>query len=275
MQRNWLSTQRLKKRLIQSRYVLLPRRSAGSLHFYPAKPPRAGSALYKICRELRLSRAHGINPDGPTIFWPISEHPIPEPQPGLINGHCIDIDKTTVMRLSADIFGYGYDIDPRSYDRPYVRKSNLNAMHDGIECRTPCEREPGFVYQRVINNEIEGGLVEDLRFIYIDGLLDFAYRKVRPKAERFRNANAAAYIVRTSDVASANELEQIASLCKRIGLQYGEIDTLRDIDDRRLYVIDVNRTPHGPPNGLPVKLAWWAVTNMAANFRRAFLPESR
>jgi hypothetical protein len=177
------------------------------------------------------------------------------------------------MRLFADVFGYEYTIDPRSYDRPYVRKSNLNATHDGIECRAPCEQDPRYVYQRVINNATENGMVEDLRFIYIDGLLDFAYRKVRPIGARFSNANAAVYIVRTSDVASTNEQAQLTSLCNSIGLQYGEIDTLRDIDDRRLYVVDVNRQPHGPPNGLPARLAWWAVTNMAANFRRAFLPE--
>jgi hypothetical protein len=275
MQRYLISIQRLKKRLIQSRYVFLTRRTAGSLHFYPAKPPGAGSAIYKICRELGLSRAHGINPDGPTIFWPTSEHPSPELRSDLINGHCVDIDKTTVMRLFADVFGYDYAIDPRSYDHPYIRKSNLNATHDGIECRAPCERDPRYVYQRVINNATENGMVEDLRFIYIDGLLDFAYRKVRPITARFSNTNAAVYIVRTSDVASTNEQKQVASLCKSIGLQYGEIDTLRDTDDRRLYVVDVNRQPHGPPNGLPVKLAWWAVMNMAANFRRAFLPESR
>jgi hypothetical protein len=92
---------------------------------------------------------------------------------------------------------------------------------------------------------------------------------------RFSNTNEAAYIIRTADVASANEQEQLACLCESIGLQYGEIDVLRDNDDRRLYVVDVNRTPHGPPNGLPAKEAWWAVTNMAGKFRRAFLPEGR
>jgi hypothetical protein len=268
-----MSITRLKKRLIQSRYIFLARRTAGSLHFYPAKPPGAGSVIYKICRELGLSRAHGIDPDGPTIFWPTSEHPSIEPRSDLINGHCTDINKTTVMRLFADAFGYTFGIDPRSYYGPYVRKSNLNAEHDGIECHAPSEPDPRYVYQRLINNSTGEGLVEDLRFIYIDGVLDFAYRKVRPITDRFSNTNSAVYIVRTSNVISAKEQEQICSLCKSIGLQYGEIDTLRDSDDLRLYVVDVNRTPHGPPNGLAAKLAWSAVTNMAAHFRRAFLPE--
>ena len=275
MKRYWFSIRRLRKRLIQSRYVFQTRRNGGSLYFYPANPPGAGSAIYKICRELRLSRSRGINPDGPTIFWPISEHPDPEPKPDLINGRCVDINKTTVMRLFAEIFGYHFAIDPRSYDRPYVRKSDLNAMHDGIECHAPSEQDPRYVYQRVINNATDDGMAEDLRFIYIDGLLDFAYRKVRPMATRFSNTNEAAYIIRTADVASASEQKQLASLCKSIGLQYGEIDALRDNDDGRLYVVDVNRTPHGPPNGLPAKEAWWAVTNMADKFRRAFLPEGR
>jgi hypothetical protein len=260
---------------IKFRYkvIFIGRHAVGALHFYPAKPPLSGSVIYKICRELGLSMEHGINPDGPTIFWPTSEYPSLEPLSDLINGHCIDINKTTVMRLFADAFGYNYGIDPRFYCGPYVRKSNLNAKHDGVECHAPSEPDPRYVYQRLINNSTAEGLVEDLRVIYIDGLLDFAYRKVRPITDRFSNTNSAVYIVRTSDVISAKEQEQIGSLCKTMGLQYGEIDTLRDRDDLRLYVVDVNRQPYGPPNGLPAKLAWRAVTDMAANFRRAFLLE--
>jgi hypothetical protein len=216
---------------------------------------------------------HGIAYDGPTMFWPATEDPSTELLPGMINGHCIDTTKKTVMRAAAEVFGYDYEIDPEVYHGVFVCKSDLNAKHDGIVLHAPTEPNPRYVYQRLINNSIGDGLVEDIRLIYMSGLLDFAYRKVRPINHRFSNTNSAVYIVPTSDVISAEEQDQIAVLCKSTGLQYGEIDTLRDRDDLRLYVVDINRQPNGPPNGLPARSAWRAVTTMAGNFRRAFLPQ--
>jgi hypothetical protein len=46
------------------------------------------------------------------------------------------------------------------------------------------------------------------------------------------------------------ELEQILYLARKMGVDYGEFDVLRD-KDKRIYVVDVNNTPAGPPNGLP------------------------
>ena len=35
-----------------------------------------------------------------------------------------------------------------------------------------------------------------------------------------------------------------------MGIDYGELDILRDNNDGRIYIVDANNTPSGPPNGL-------------------------
>lgn len=49
-----------------------------------------------------------------------------------------------------------------------------------------------------------------------------------------------------ADIFSAAELAQLLDFGARIGLEYGELDVLRDRDSGRIYVVDVNRTPYGP-----------------------------
>ena len=44
---------------------------------------------------------------------------------------------------------------------------------------------------------------------------------------------------------SVEEEEAILDLAARIGLDYGEIDVLRDADGE-IYVVDVNKTPWWP-----------------------------
>jgi hypothetical protein len=49
---------------------------------------------------------------------------------------------------------------------------------------------------------------------------------------------------------SEQECQDIIMYCRRIGLEYGEIDILRSDDDGKIYIIDVNNTPWWPPNKL-------------------------
>lgn len=43
------------------------------------------------------------------------------------------------------------------------------------------------------------------------------------------------------------EAELLLRLCRALGLDYGELDVLRDVEDGKLYVVDVNNTPWAPP----------------------------
>ena len=212
----------------------------------------------------------GIRKDCPTLFWPLREEPEFNPYFGLINGRCIDINKSTVARLSENIFGYECKIDPRDYSAPYVRKSEINARHDGIVLHKPTEPDTRYVYQRLVNNESGDGMVEDLRIIYMRNVLPILYRKLRPVSSRFANKNTVVTIERTSLFISEVEARRIELLSEAIGLEYGEIDALRDRTNGLLYVVDINRTPAGPPNGLPRRESRLAVKQIATSFKDAF-----
>jgi hypothetical protein len=56
-----------------------------------------------------------------------------------------------------------------------------------------------------------------------------------------------------------------------MGLDYGELDVLRDLGDRRIYVVDVNPTPDGPPNHIGAADSEIALARMADAFNEVFL----
>jgi len=89
-----------------------------------------------------------------------------------------------------------------------------------------------------------------LRIPVICGKIPFAYKKYRPIETRFSNTNARAELVDKSAVISADEEAKILAFCRKQGVDYAELDVLRDNDTQKLYVVDVNPTPWGPPNHL-------------------------
>jgi hypothetical protein len=228
-------------------------------------------ALFKICADLGWAIKDGRQrKDGLRLFWPSSGTPEARAYPDLINGRCININKSVVVKHFEAIFGYGYAVDPRSPSGPYVRKSETNALHDGQILEGPREPEPGFVYQRFINIGVGEGMGEDIRLIFMRGLLPYCYRNRRPLEILFGQKSTVVSLETTSSLLSDRETLLVGAFCDAMGLDYGELDCLRDRDDARLYVVDVNRTPVGPPRALPRDQTKIAVQKMAAAFAKAF-----
>lgn len=194
----------------------------------------------------------------------------------VLNGRCVDISKRRVQELHGEAFGYTASVDPRGYRGEMVVKSDENARHDGQIIGGPIDQpRPGCVYERLIDNEVAssrgGRLVEDLRVTIIGGRAPVAYRKRRPKGERFRNINTEADIVAPEEILSADELAATMRLAQAIGLDIGEIDLLRDRETARLYAVDVNKTPNSPPGVCEGPRAWGAMEKVAVAFREQFL----
>jgi hypothetical protein len=134
------------------------------------------------------------------------------------------------------------------------------------------KRRAGAVYQRVINNAVQGDLVEDIRVPVINGIVPFAYMKYRPTAIRFDSGrNSIVRLCPAEEALSAEEIRNIGKFARSIGLDYGELDVLRDRDDGRIYIVDANNTPTGPSYRLPSAESRRAVTNLALAFRDEFL----
>jgi hypothetical protein len=184
-----------------------------------------------------------------------------------INGRCVDISKSNVGTVFAKVFGYDLDIDPRYYNGPIVRKSETNALHDGIIITGPIpEPETCYVYQKLIDNSQSDGMVIDLRTAVIGSEIPYVYLKYRPKVSRFSNDNAYVKCVNPDKVFSKDEIYLIILFTREIGFDIGELDILRDRETQKIYIVDVAKTPHSPSDNYIGLAVFW---RSAAGRRRS------
>jgi hypothetical protein len=208
--------------------------------------------------------------DAPLAFkWaPWSQYSIPDEVRArlkarkIVNDTHFSCDKDNVAHCFAASFGYSLAVDPNVTRGPMVRKSLRNAAHDGTIVNGPIAAETGFSYAALIRNEI-GDLVEDVRLPIVGRTIPFAYLKYRPTASRFSNKNTYAGLVGCASVLSTTERTNVLEFARLIGLEFGEVDALRDRVTNRLYIVDANNTASGPPNGLPVEEAVVAIDLIA------------
>ena len=177
--------------------------------------------------------------------------PVP-PGACVINRDCQSIAKSHVADVFEACFGYSLSVDPARWNGPMVEKSEENGAHDGRIVTGPCEARPGKVYQRVIDNTVGNGLVEDLRCPTVGGRIPMVFRKRRKLDGRFLNSNDEVELAETDSVLSQEEQTQLADFARAMKLDFGGLDVLRDKADGRLYVVDVNKTDMGPPIAMPL-----------------------
>lgn len=186
------------------------------------------------------------------------------------NFDCADVSKSRVAAVFEAVFGYPLAVDPTAHHGPMVEKSEDNGAHDGRIVEGPCAPLAGRVYQRVIDNRRDDGLVEDLRCPTILGRIDAMFIKRRPVEARFANANAEVERARAEELFSADERAKLAAFVRAMGLDWGGLDVLRDRQDGRIYVVDVNKTDMGPPTALALADQVRAARALARTFAAAF-----
>ena len=187
----------------------------------------------------------------------------------VINARCANISKQNVATIFEQVFSYSLEVDPATYRGPAVRKSNTNAAHDGtvVQCPLDVSRtEPGFVFQKLINNSQDGTSVQDLRVVYVYGQIPVVYIKQRAMARRFANENSSVELHSAAELFSEMEIQKICRMADAMGLDFGGIDVLRDQEDGRIYIVDVNKTCMGPPIALPYRDKVAAVERVAEAF---------
>lgn len=250
-----------------------------SITFFPDSP-HPYSTIFQIAKMLGLRISKRIRPNTvlvvawedctirsrhvPTGF--VSESMI------VINQNCPDISKQTLDSAHFAVFGYGLAVDPQIHQGLAVRKSNSNSQHNYsiVECPL-CTVDEDVVYQVVVNNLLESETVVDLRVAKIGNTLPLCYEKRRPQTSRFTNSNSWARLVDVGLTFTPQECKNLLELCDKIGMDFGELDVLRDRDSGRIFVVDANNTPLGPPSELPAQDYWPAMSRLAAAFTREFL----
>jgi hypothetical protein len=183
-----------------------------------------------------------------------------------------DISKILVEKNFNEIFGYSSFINPLEYKGKAVKKNDINAKHDGEIIDCPVQKiEEGFIYQKLIDNSFSDNLIMDIRVPVIKKTVDFVYLKYRYIDIRFKNITIKSEIKKTSEIFSSEEIILINEFCKKNHLEYGELDILRDKTDNRIYIIDVNNTPQGPPANTSKKDKKFALNEIAKEFAMNFL----
>ena len=236
-------------KLARSKPGFVPR----TILFYPEKP-KTYHALYKICAYLGWDVTN--NPKKPAdvrIFFEDKTHRKNRllmeklrTEHQIINIDCNNISKAYVDDVFFEVFGYRMSVDPTTYRGACVRKSNKNAVHDGVVLDCPVESpEGGYVYQKFIDTTQGDGQAEEYRLHIFNDTIPISLKRYKNKGDLF-NVTVAAEFVDTEDILSKEEQNNVLTFCKRLGMDYGELDALRDKCDGRLYIVDANNTPAGP-----------------------------
>jgi len=196
------------------------------------------------------------------------------PASDLLNVRCEHIGKEQVTRTFESVFGRALGVDPLKHVGPMVVKSVVNAAHDGRVVEGPLaepEVRPDRVYQRLIDNECGDGLIMDLRASVVGDEIPFVWRKYRSVERRFINVNDKLELSSASAEFTSEEQQKIFAFARAMGLDIGELDILRSQSEGQIYIVDVSKTPHGPPTlGLRYD-GVLAMRAMARAFRRQFL----
>lgn len=240
----------------------LPNKENRIVIFYPQMPrerhvfARMFKILgYKIINDLRRAKNAAT-----IVFWEDKTFATAYPEiqtlsedRQIVNIHCKDISKKHVDEVFGKVFGYKTIIDPITFKGTCVKKGDVNAAHDGTIVECPVNNpEPGFIYQKLINNKVNDQFIEDIRVPVFGNEIPFVYVKHRPIGTRFGSINNSVVVAETKEIFNEQEISNIMTVCNLMGLDYGELDILRDRDNGRIYIVDVNNTPGGPPNKLSV-----------------------
>ncbi|MEM1116387.1 MAG: hypothetical protein AAF845_12145 [Bacteroidota bacterium] len=240
--------------------------------FYPELPSR-WSIASKICTALRYEVSNDPARPADVAVWyenttyPTSDRSVLPPGLGVVNAGCCDISKRRVGIAFEAAFGYPLTIDPTTYDGPMVEKSDENYAHDGVVLAGPIAApRPDRVYQVCVDAREGDDVFIDYRTHVSGGHIPVVFRKPRPSGER-RFADVLDCEMRDpADVFDAEERRRILALCDHMGVEFAELDILRDRETGRIYVVDVNVTPAGPRHEMSSADRIGAVRRMADAF---------
>lgn len=226
--------------------------------FYP-RGLSSSSLIAQVLQQLDIKVTTNINDEADFGFHWNSRNEN-EVSPELIlkgipifNAGCLNVKKDYIDKLFTEIFEYSSLIDPETYSGLCVKKGTEQATHSGKIITCPCKRElrererNGVkhydLYQRLINNEEPNGLLKEYRLTYCFGKLSLLVRyKIKenrfhpffPDKQKIVYEPIVGCHIKNKDVAN------ILKFCRHYSIDFADLDVLRDRDNGKIYIIDVN-----------------------------------
>lgn len=163
----------------------------------------------------------------------------------VLNSICNNVQKSYIDDLFKITFGYSSlaDVTKIGY---CVKKSENQSAHDGEITRTPCLKEPGYLYQKLIDNRMSINMVYDIRVPVIMKELPCVFIKAKNIDGTFENSLTSKlkyWYDKIENWLTKQEIEKIKEFSQLFGLDIGELDILRDNSTGLIYITDVNTTP--------------------------------
>ena len=173
----------------------------------------------------------------------------------LINLFLVDTAKGFVAESFEQHFGYGYKVDPMTFNGYCISKHNGNGTKSCFFLKCPIDANDIFKdhsYQKIIDytDKKDPNTLYELRIPIVGGIIPCVLFKTRNRGLRFTSKNRSIQIVSPLKYLTEQECHKIITYCRYIGLEMGEIDVLRSHEDGQIYIIDVNNTSWWPPNKL-------------------------
>jgi hypothetical protein len=189
-----------------------------------------------------------------------------------------DTSKDFVAKSIEEHFGYTFKINPKTFNGYCIAKHNGNGTKSCFFLKCPINADEVFhdhCYQKIINysSKSDSSTLYELRIPIFKNIIPFTFFKTRNKGLRFTSKNRSMEIVPATAHLSEEECQDIINYCRKIGLEYGEIDILRSDEDGKIYIIDVNNTPWWPPNKLSDIDRNIALNMMWNSLIQGFFPE--
>jgi hypothetical protein len=166
-----------------------------------------------------------------------------------LNGRCRDISKRRVERDFTAVFGYELAVDPTTYRGRCLLKADENSVKNATILRCPISARgvrPGQVYERLVDGSQPDGTLVEHRVLVVGGTLPIVRRRVNVNWHGGRKLNISTLerklVPVTLDFTPA-EISDMLEFCRLSGLDLGAIDVIRDVEDGRIYILDVTKTP--------------------------------
>ncbi|MGB1296181.1 MAG: hypothetical protein ACPG6V_11945 [Flavobacteriales bacterium] len=225
--------------------------------FYPDYP-KTGATLARTVRAMNMNITNNPKEGFDLVFFWKDETVVNDSKEILkaanlnenaFNSDCFDIGKKIVDETFEKIFGYSITIDPMTYSGRCLMKCNENALGEIDEIDCPVEKiDPDFVYQKIIDNTVNENYIADMRVLIFGEDIPFIIDKWIPKANQYKKKGESKFspkyhLKNTNDLLSQEEQKLVIKMAKKMGLDCGEMDILRDKEDGKIYIVDVNKTP--------------------------------
>jgi len=241
--------------------------------FYPKKLV-PGQKLWYYLRHLGVEWTNDINDDDITIAVhtdyknsnSLSEEMEKKRSIAgirIINEHCNNVKKDHVDSVFTDVFGYSSFVDPTTHYGCCVIKSTQQAIHNGriIECpihpndvdlrirRSVTGEIHKRVYQKLIDTRFEKDKLREIRIPIINGNIPLLFIKELGVLNTFHPYPENHYKVYVDyDIGrwiKPDEVSKILEFTVQVGLEFGELDFLRDNSTGLGYIVDINNIPMG------------------------------